>query len=345
VLNFATLKELWFTARSGGRGRALVELKDMCQSSKRVFHRLFARFCSDPGAGMVLSEFQAFVRASGTDLDPDASKAQFFEAAGYPDDEDDAAQVAAIRATPGVFTTAVVRVANAYVMQEFGESEKTLCEQLSDWFVACKDKLGIEDTDLADIATSGVRDPSFFEPPPAFAGTRPRVFLQLSGGSDGGGGGGRVVIELNGEAAPKAAYNFQALCTGERGVGELTGLPLTLKGCSFHRLVAGMCLQGGDIEGNDGYGGESVYGGEFEDSAFTLKHEEAGVVSCGNAGPNTNTSQFFFTLAAAPHLDGENVAFGKVVEGLDVVLALGNSAVNDEEVPTPAILVEDCGLA
>ena len=152
------------------------------------------------------------------------------------------------------------------------------------------------------------------------------------------------MIELDGEAAPKAAHNCIAV-HGRAGVGELTGLPLTLKGCAFHRLVPGMCLQGGDIEGNDGYGGESVYGGEFEDSEFTLKHEEAGIVSCGNAGPNTNTSQFFFTLAAAPHLDGENVAFGKVVEGLDTVLALGNSEVDGDEVPTPPIVVEDCGMA
>ena len=43
----------------------------------------------------------------------------------------------------------------------------------------------------------------------------------------------------------------------------------------------------------------------------------------GNSGPNTNTSQFFFTLAAAPHLDGENVVFGKVVEGLEVIQAIG----------------------
>lgn len=340
-LNFTAIKDLWFTAANGGRGRSLVELKDMCQSSRGIFHRLFNQHTNDPEDGMIVSEFQAFIVASGTDLDEDSVKSQFFESAGYPDDEDDEAQVNAVKASPGIFATAVVRVANAYVMQEFGESEKNLCEQLSDWFNKCKEALSIQDEEISSVS---VRDASFFAPPTDFVGTHPRVFMDLSVSGDDG-AGGRIVIELNGEVEPKAAYNFKCLCTGERGVGELTGLPLSLKGSKFHRLVAGMCLQGGDIEGSDGYGGESVYGGEFEDSEFTLKHDDAGVVSCGNSGPNTNTSQFFFTLGPASHLDGENVAFGRVVEGLDIVLALGNCEVDDEEVPTQVITVEDCGLA
>ena len=79
-----------------------------------------------------------------------------------------------------------------------------------------------------------------------------------------------------------------------------------------------MC-QGGDIVCGNGLGGESVYGGEFADENFLLKHDSEGILSSANMGQNTNQSQFFITLAPYPSLDGENVAFGKVVEGMDVV--------------------------
>lgn len=105
-----------------------------------------------------------------------------------------------------------------------------------------------------------------------------------------------------------------------------------------------MC-QGGDIVCGNGLGGESVYGGEFADENFTLKHDSEGVLSSANMGQNTNQSQFFITLAPYPSLDGENVAFGKVIQGMDIVKLVATVPTDDEEAPVDGTVVTviDCG--
>ena len=105
-----------------------------------------------------------------------------------------------------------------------------------------------------------------------------------------------------------------------------------------------MC-QGGDIVCGNGLGGESVYGGEFADENFLLKHDSEGILSSANMGQNTNQSQFFITLAPYPSLDGENVAFGKVVEGMDVVKMVGAVPTDEEDAPSDGttVTVIECG--
>ncbi|KAG8072481.1 hypothetical protein GUJ93_ZPchr0006g42829 [Zizania palustris] len=102
-------------------------------------------------------------------------------------------------------------------------------------------------------------------------------------------------------------------------------------------------VQGGDITAGDGTGGESIYGLNFEDENFVLKHERKGMLSMANAGPNTNGSQFFITTTRTPHLDGKHVVFGRVIKGMGVVRSMEHTTVIEADRPTTDILIVDCG--
>lgn len=92
-------------------------------------------------------------------------------------------------------------------------------------------------------------------------------------------------------------------------IGPCTA-PIGVQGCPFHRIQSGFCCQGGDIVRHDGSSGDSIYGRTFNDERGGLKlhHDCAGVLSMANSGKNSNSSQFFFTLAAAPQCDGALIA-------------------------------------
>ena len=78
----------------------------------------------------------------------------------------------------------------------------------------------------------------------------------------------------------------------------------------------------------DGSGGDSIYGGKFNDekNGLKAKHDKLGIVAMANSGKNSNTSQFYITLAKKlPQLDGKHVVFGQVVEGLDILGRLGEA--------------------
>ncbi|CAG9467540.1 unnamed protein product [Pedinophyceae sp. YPF-701] len=132
----------------------------------------------------------------------------------------------------------------------------------------------------------------------------PRVELETSMGS--------VEVELYIDHAPKTTKNFIELTKS----GYYDGVV-------FHRIIRDFMIQGGDPTGT-GRGGESYFGDKFEDE-FTseLKFTGAGILAMANAGPDTNGSQFFITLAPTPWLDMKHTIFGRVYTGMGVVERMG----------------------
>ncbi|KAK3441865.1 hypothetical protein EUGRSUZ_B02139 [Eucalyptus grandis] len=119
--------------------------------------------------------------------------------------------------------------------------------------------------------------------------SNPKVFFDILIGKMKA---GRVVMELFADVTPKAAENFRALCTAEKGIGR-SGKPLRYKGSTFHCIIPNFMCQGGDFTGGNGTGGESMYGMKFADENFKMKHTGPAVLLMANAGPDTNGSQFF----------------------------------------------------
>ncbi len=120
---------------------------------------------------------------------------------------------------------------------------------------------------------------------------------------------GKIKIRLFPDFAPKTVENFKGLA--DKGY---------YNGLIFHRVIPDFMIQGGDPQGN-GTGGESLWGGKFEDEFNPNLKNLRGALSMANAGPNTNGSQFFIVQAAegTPWLNGRHTVFGQVFEGMDVV--------------------------
>ena len=138
---------------------------------------------------------------------------------------------------------------------------------------------------------------------------------------------GKFTAELYADKTPKTVANFVGLADGSKDwthpgtKDKKKGVPY-YDGIVFHRVIEGFMIQGGDPLGK-GFGGP---GYNFEDEFHpSLRHDALGILSMANAGPNTNGSQFFITLGPTPHLDRRHSVFGKVIDGLDVVKAIGQA--------------------
>nr|XP_054110401.1 peptidyl-prolyl cis-trans isomerase A-like [Callithrix jacchus] len=145
---------------------------------------------------------------------------------------------------------------------------------------------------------------------------------------------GRISFKLFADKFPKTAESFHALSTGEKGFGY--------KDPCFHRIIPGFMCQGGDFTHHNGTGGKSIYGEKFDDENFILKHTGPSILSMANAGPNTNSSQFFICTIKTEWLDGKHVVFGKVKEGMNIVEAMEHFGSRNGKT-SKKITVADCG--
>uniref|UniRef100_A0A3B4BLM9 Peptidyl-prolyl cis-trans isomerase n=1 Tax=Periophthalmus magnuspinnatus TaxID=409849 RepID=A0A3B4BLM9_9GOBI len=146
---------------------------------------------------------------------------------------------------------------------------------------------------------------------------------------------GRIVFQLFSDVCPKTSKNFLCLCTG---TGRTTGKKLCYKGSTFHRVVKNFMIQGGDFTDGTGRGGESIYGGYFEDENFTLKHDRAYLLSMANRGKDTNGSQFFIICWHRVH-----VVFGSVISGFEVIKKIEGLKTDSASRPYADVRVVDCG--
>lgn len=131
---------------------------------------------------------------------------------------------------------------------------------------------------------------------------------------------GEIAVQLFSKEAPKTVANFVGLATGEKEwtdpkTHQKTRRPL-YDGTIFHRVIPNFMIQGGDPLGN----GTGDPGYKFEDEfKSALTFDKVGLLAMANAGPATNGSQFFITVAKTPWLNNKHTIFGEVISGYDVV--------------------------
>lgn len=154
---------------------------------------------------------------------------------------------------------------------------------------------------------------------------------------------GRIIFELFGDITPKTAENFRALCTGELGQGKVFKKKLHYQGSKFHKILPDQYIAGGDIVFGNGSSGESIYGRYFSDENFQRRHTCAGLLSMSNRGRNTNNSQFIITLKPCVHLDGKNVVFGQVVDGMEIIREISRLPCTLQDKPRVDVIIWDCG--
>ena len=153
---------------------------------------------------------------------------------------------------------------------------------------------------------------------------------------------GNIVCRLFEKEAPKTVANFTELAEGKRewthpNTRAKSKNPL-YHGTIFHRVIPDFMIQGGDPQGT-GMGGP---GYQFEDETKGSPHrfDKAGKLAMANAGPNTNGSQFFITVANTEWLTGKHTIFGEVVEGQDVVTKISKVPRNRQDRPNKDVVVK-----
>jgi peptidyl-prolyl cis-trans isomerase A (cyclophilin A) len=151
---------------------------------------------------------------------------------------------------------------------------------------------------------------------------------------------GTFKAKLFADKSPKTVENFVGLADGTKEwtdpkTGKQVKRPF-YDGLIFHRVIPDFMIQGGCPLGNGTGGPGYKFADEFHPS---LKHDKAGYLSMANAGPNTNGSQFFVTVAATPWLDNRHAIFGEVIEGMDLVIQISKAKTRPGDKPVEDIKI------
>ncbi|HCD9576644.1 TPA: type IV secretion system effector LirB [Legionella pneumophila] len=152
---------------------------------------------------------------------------------------------------------------------------------------------------------------------------------------------GNITCELFTKEAPNTVANFVGLATGTKEfkdikTGKMVKRPF-YNGLTFHRVIAGFMIQGGDPLGN-GTGGP---GYTFDNENTNASFNKPGVLAMANAGPNTNGSQFFITVAPTPELQGNYNVFGQVISGQEVVDKISKMPTDPQDKPITPVVIEN----
>jgi cyclophilin family peptidyl-prolyl cis-trans isomerase len=137
---------------------------------------------------------------------------------------------------------------------------------------------------------------------------------------------GSFKVELLTDLAPQTTKNFIDL--SKKGFYD---------GVIFHRVIDGFMIQGGDPTGTGRGGPGYTIPDEFGEG---LAHDKPGILSMANAGPNTGGSQFFITLVPTPWLDGKHAIFGTVIDGMDIVRAIGGTQTGPGDRPVEDVIIK-----
>jgi peptidyl-prolyl cis-trans isomerase A (cyclophilin A) len=152
---------------------------------------------------------------------------------------------------------------------------------------------------------------------------------------------GAMIARLFDKEAPKTVENFVMLAEGKKQwlnprTKTMVRRPY-YNNLTFHRIIPGFMIQGGDPEGT-GYGGPGfTFADEFNPK---LRHSKAGILSMANSGPNTNGGQFFITLVPTPHLNDKHSVFGELVEGTETLMAIGKVPTKAAGMPVKPVVIK-----
>jgi len=148
-----------------------------------------------------------------------------------------------------------------------------------------------------------------------------------------------VIFELFTKKCPKTVENFKKLCIGEEKKSE-SGVTLHYLNSPIHRIVKDGWIQGGDIVDGKGTSGVSVFGKNFADESFVVKHDQPGILAMSTSEPNSNNSQYYITLRPLPSFDGKKVAFGRVISGLPALYQLNELETKNQRPKLPVFIAK-----